>query len=81
MTNPRLCVTVVPRKVEWETGKFVYIKKAPQADRTEKLTFDPTRFAVKKYKSALTVSKIIVLIRTKDTDEEPEIPRAGSVKK
>ncbi len=28
--NPQLCVTVVPRKVEWETDKFAYIKKTPQ---------------------------------------------------
>ncbi len=65
-TNPGLCVTVVPRKVEWETGKFAYVKKTPQGDGSEKLTFDPTRFATKKYTSAVAVSKTIVLIQTKD---------------
>ncbi len=84
MTNPWLCVTVIhtlcPRKVEWEIGKFAYIKKTPQAHGTEKLTFDPVRLITKKYKSVVTVSKIIVLIQTKDTGGKPESPRAGCVK-
>ncbi len=76
--DPWLSVTVALRRVKWKTGKFAYIKEILQEDGTQKLVFDHTR--IKEYKSAVTVSKIIVLIRTKSSDEEPEILRASSVR-
>ncbi len=72
--TPRLCISVVPRRVKWETDKLGYIIKTPQDDRTVKLEFDPTKR--RKYKPGITAGKILVLIRTKESDEEPEIPRS-----
>lgn len=71
--TPRLQIAVEPRRVKWETGQF-----GCQEDGSEKLEYNPWK--EKKYKAAITVGKIIVLIRTKQSDEQPEIPRAGEIK-
>ncbi|KAL7384070.1 hypothetical protein ABVT39_023561 [Epinephelus coioides] len=76
--TPRLQIVVVPRKVEWETGKFGCLTQVSQGDGSHKLEYNPYR--EKKYKTAITVGKIIVLIRTKETDEQPEIPRTSEAK-
>ncbi|KAL7380722.1 hypothetical protein ABVT39_022794 [Epinephelus coioides] len=75
---PRLQIVVVPRKVEWETGKFGCLTQIPHGDGSHILKYNPYR--EKKYKTAITVGKVIVLICTKETDEQPEIPRLSEVK-
>lgn len=70
---PRLCFSVVPRKVKWETGKFGCLTKISESDGSCQFKYNPEREI--KYKDALTIGKIVVLIRTRP-DEQPEIPRA-----
>lgn len=41
--DPRLEIWVIPRGVEWKTGKFGYITKTPAKDRTEDLRYNSTR--------------------------------------
>lgn len=67
--DPRLEIRVIPRRVEWETGKFGYITKTPAGDGTEDLKYKPTKTPV--FKTTITAGKILVLIRTK-REKEPE---------
>ncbi|KAL7387506.1 hypothetical protein ABVT39_024539 [Epinephelus coioides] len=64
----------------WQITKFTNLKKVKEVAQKEKkkrrkeekkhkLEYNPYR--EKKYKTAITVGKIIVLIRTKETDEQP----------
>ncbi|KAL7375428.1 hypothetical protein ABVT39_017142 [Epinephelus coioides] len=76
--HPRLQITVVPRKVEWETGKFGCLVQVPQEDGSHKLEYNP--IGGTRYKTAITVGKIVVLIRTTVTDRQPEISRNSEAK-
>ncbi|KAL7374813.1 hypothetical protein ABVT39_007504 [Epinephelus coioides] len=76
--HPRLQITVVPRKVEWETGKFGCLVQVPQEDGSHKLEYNP--IGGTRYKTAITVGKIVVLIRTTATDRQPEISRNSEAK-
>lgn len=76
--HPRLQITVVPGKIKWETGKFGCIVQVPQEDGSHKLEYNPIRGT--RYKTAITVGKIVVLIRTTETDRQPEISRNSEAK-
>lgn len=65
--NPQLCILMSPRSVKW-----AHITRCPEEDGSERLQYNPTRG--QKLKPGITVGKIIVLISTKESDEEPEIP-------
>lgn len=71
--DPRLCISVVPRRVQWETGKFSWITKTPGEDGTEELRFDYR--LNRKLKPRIIASKMIALIKTKRADE-PDTPRS-----
>lgn len=72
--NPRLCISVVPGRVQWETGKFGWITKGPGEHGAEELRFDYRQN--NKLKPGITAVKIIVLIRTKRNDSDSEVPRS-----
>lgn len=70
LINPRLSI------VKWETGIWGDVIKHIGSLGTHRfeIDFNPNR----KYKAALTPGKILVLIRTTETDEEPETHRSDS---
>ncbi|CAK6964818.1 uncharacterized protein LOC124463065 [Scomber scombrus] len=70
--DPRLDITVIPRKVEWETSKISNITKTIAKDGTKDLRVNSTRG--KTLKPGVTVGKIVVLVRTKE-EGKPEIFR------
>lgn len=71
--NPRLCITIVPRRVKRETGiqGDVIKHRGRLGTHRFELDFNPNS----KYKAAITAGKILVLIRT---TEEPDIHRSDS---
>lgn len=70
LINPRLELAIVPRKVTWESGiqNSAKSRLGPGKDSEQSMVTGSS----KRYKTAITVDKIIVLIKTQELDSESQ---------